>query len=895
MNNIYNIPRNYNFFESLFFWLEANFGDLSQPTVILPNRRSCRELHQLFLQKKSHLILPKIKAISDISYEDFFDFDDAQTSINFLLEKKVLEKNDYLFFLSSEIKKLQIFGQNLDFLASYKIAQNLYNLFEEIEREEIDLKKLYEIDDSNLSKHRQLTLEFLQDFYVKIKNSLIKNNINFAAANHNLVINEFIKYNYKNPLVIAGSTGSMTSSQKLIKAISTQENGYVILYGLNCDEFSDENHAQFFLNRLLSFLEINRSSVKEIALEKFILSPKKRQNFISAMMLPAVDTIAWQKELDDEIKNDIKENFTIIESKNEIEEAKVIALILKENIAKKSALISNNDNLANLVKLELTRLNLEFNDSRNLGIFNSKLINFLLQILEINGGNFSAAALLALLKNPLCFYAKEKQKIINFEINVLREERKESAIDISSFNEITFSLKEKTLANLSLILIQTAEKLSKKSWNELLLEEPAQTEIFDFFEKLKLKNDIILDGNYLEIFKNLFKQISFFDYSNPKAPIQILSTIEARLLNYDLVIIGALNEGDFPQIETQNYLGKKIKKDLGVDRALRKLGQNAFDFCNYMSNKKVVLSRAKSKTVESPFLLKFKTLCQKNNIKVADGNKYFSYLHNFNNLPKLENRGSNPKPEIDLRPKTFSITEINKLLTNPYAIYAKKILQLKELQKIDFESSYAEFGSFVHEALEQFIKNPEFRNFEKIFEKYFINEDAKLIWFPKFKNIFENFYEENLQFENLENHVEIPVKLAFDKVTIKGKIDRVIIDKENFAHIFDYKTGQVPSKKDVESGINPQLTISALALLDGIIESKLKNLDEVEIASLNYWKVGSNISEIKKICKNNEEVKILVAAAKSGLARLFDYFYDEKNGFIAKENDDEYWHLGRIK
>ena len=72
---IFNIPANYHFFESLFYWLEKNFKEqLSEVKIFLPNRRSCREFQELFLAKNRNLILPKIKAISDISFEDFFDF-----------------------------------------------------------------------------------------------------------------------------------------------------------------------------------------------------------------------------------------------------------------------------------------------------------------------------------------------------------------------------------------------------------------------------------------------------------------------------------------------------------------------------------------------------------------------------------------------------------------------------------------------------------------------------------------------------------------------------------------------------------------------------------------------------------------------------------------------------
>jgi ATP-dependent helicase/nuclease subunit B len=528
--------------------------------------------------------------------------------------------------------------------------------------------------------------------------------------------------------------------------------------------------------------------------------------------------------------------------------------------------------------------------------------------------NFNSSTLLALIKNSLCFSSQKQEILAEFEIKILRQDRasfdfkgiekklellnqsnlqiffSDVCGDIFSFSKIN------NLAKLTSNLIETIEKLTQKTWQELLENEPAQIELFEFFEKIKSQNQITVNPkNILTTFKTLLSQISYFEKSISNAPIQILSSVEARLLNYDLVIISSLNEGDFPQIESENWLGKKIKKDLGIDRSAKKIGQNAFDFCNYLSSNSVVLTRHKNRSgvilIESPFLLKFKTLCQKIGVSLDFGEKYLKILKNKNSpTPKIK-ESLNPKPKIEFRPKKISFTEISSLIKNPYAIYAKKILQLKELEKIDFESSVKEFGSFVHKALEEFIKNSENRDFEKIFEKYFLSHEAKMIWLPKFENIFSEFVKENEQFSGFKNYVEIPAKLKIGEVLLSGKIDRAIVDKQGFVEIFDYKTGQTSTKKDVETGIDCQLTLAALALIEDF-------LSEEKICSLNYWKLSSSSSgKIIKICKNNQEIQILINAAKQGLSRLFDYFANEENGYVNNSNDQKnyYWHLARIE
>lgn len=911
--NILNIPANYHFLKSLLNFIKQRFSkeQITNLKLFLPNQRSCREIKQLFLDNKDCQLLPEIKAISDISYQDFFDFlpnNEAQEIINQILEMKILSKNNYLFFLSQEVQKQNVFGANLEFEQAFKIALNLYNLFDEIERQEIDLKKLNEIDDSNLSQHRLVTLDFLRDFHIQIKNKLLKENIFFATAAQNFLINKFTylleKYSYNKHLIIAGSTGSVAFSKKLIKAIS--QKNHVILYGLDNQNYHEHHHPQFFLSNLCDFLAINKGKITSINQENLLLSSNNRQKLLSLIMALSDDANKWQN-IDNfinikEIKADLENNFKLIAAKNELEEAKIIALALKDanNNNKTSAIISNNNKLTKLLTLELQKLGLAFNNSKNLDIFDSKLIKFLILILELLEDNFNSHNLLAIFKNPL-FYSDKNSKIINdFEIEILRQPRTSQGVkgifdklQNNSKLQIFFndfyqkinlfqSNSSLSLAQFSKNLIKIVENLSQNSFQDIFNKEPAQIELFEFFSELSQQNSVIINSNNaLATFKTLIGQINYFEKSNSQASIQILSSIEARLLNFDLVVVASLNQGDFPQIESDNWLGKKIKKDLEIDNNLKKIGQSAYDFCNYLSNKSLILTYCTTKNdaplLESPFLLKFKAICAKIDAKIDNATDYFEQLSSQNNIESQAISQPKPLPSNNLRPKVISITDIAKLLANPYQIYAKRILKLKELNEIDFEPSYAEFGTFVHDALEQFILSKSKNNFIKeaknLFKKYFSNEESFLIWWPKFENIFNNFIKNNQEFNDCKNSLELEVEGMIGNILIRGKIDRVITNNSNQSQIFDYKTGQMATKKEVYLGVDPQLTIAALLLNNQII-------------SLNYWKLSSFVNdEIKIISNDIVEINALINAAKIGLNKLLNYFEDDKNPYIATQSE----------
>jgi len=992
--NIFNIPSNYHFFDSLLDWLEASFGDkISDAKILFPNRRACREFQNIFAAKFGEkLSAPKARAIGDILPQDFLDsFPRQKISliVDELFKIECLDSFDYLFFLSKEIIKTRVFGENISFIQALSYAAQLKNLFDDIERQEIDLGLLYEIDDSDLAAHRQFTLEFLKKFYLRVKNSVLKNNIFSQVAYQNYVISKLaetiIDQGLKSPLIIAGSTGSVNFSKKLIQAVARDKNGYVILYGLrqdglrdgetdratknvaDSDEILNETHPQFILRELVKSMDIEVSAVKRIAIEKFKICEKDRLDFLNYTMLPSDKTDKWQ-DLETKIKlpiisEDLAKNFSYLEAQNEVEEARIIAIAAYKAVAKKQkiAIISGDQKFVGLLKTELRKFSLQFNDARGLDLSDSKLANLILLILELQENNFESATLLSLLKHAYSPYFLDKN-LSDFEIMILREQRSGEGLSgilqklglqlnkqkneiiqkevlqkaqelqifftdflqaISAFTNIRG---EVDIAYHVKNLITAIENFTKKSLEDLIAAEQGPEELSRLFKKLNSMNGFVINAkDALQFFQHLFAQISYLEKSEIDASIQILSPIEARLLNFDIVILASLNYGNFPQIESENWLGRKIRSDLGIDLMAKKIGQNAYDFCNYLSNKNLILTRSQSKNgvlaIASPFILRFEILCKKFAIELI-GIKKYQELLSAKNSNELCDEASNllgvegkykknkllseerlsPKPPRKYRPKKLAITDISKLISNPYQIYARKILQLQELRKIDYEPEFMEFGSFVHKALEEFVKNPcGLENFlqkaQEIFAQYFISEEAQLIWWPKFENIFKNFIIENSRLEACHNYVEVPVKMMIKDILLVGKIDRVSFFESDEVEIFDYKTGQVPSSREVDSGDQPQLTISALMLCLGVIENAdLKNIEEQKIRALNYWKLSAfSESEIKVMAKTNEKVAIMIAAAKAGLERLFEHFDDEKNGYFANSDiKNEYSHLARI-
>ena len=908
INKIHNISSSYNFLKSLHSWIINNFQNLSTIKVILPNRRSCNELKLIFQENNFCGFLPQIKSLSDIDIEDFSEYleNDEELFMEILNAQK-MDPLEAVFFISNQIKKLDIFGK-INFEQSCKIAIKIQEIFDEIEFEQINLAKLNEINDINLSLHRQVTLEFIKDFYTQTKANLIKNNLYFSSAYQNFIIDKYYEIlQNKKPektIIIAGSTGSLNCGKKLIKAISQLKNGHVVFNNLEISKFKNlneniyANDPQFFNILLLKFLEINHNQVNDIKISKHLMSSQFRKEFISELTKINDQIISWQNFINhpniNEIKNDIIDNFMLIEANNIIDEAMIIADIIAKNYHKNNhgdyniAIICNNQQLQKTIEYSLQTLDISYNNTNAINITNNSLILFIINILQLLESDFNSYQLLSIFKHQL-FAFVDQQLISNFEIKILRQARKYSGLkgiidslkndqelEIFFNNFLSILPKEKTIDS----IILSIEKLANKTWDNIISTNDAGDEINLFFKNLlHLKYQI---SNASE-FEFLCSQISYFQRDQkPNKSIKILSNIEARLLSFDLVILCGLNYGDFPQIIDDNWLGKQISRELGIDRQNKKIGQNAFDFSNYLTNPKVVLSRsianADKAFIPSPFILKFKTLIQK--INIFDFKIIKNYQENFP-LITLQN------PEIpsicvplEYLPNKISITKISQLLNDPYSYYVDKILNINELNSIDYQPSSREFGSFVHKALEVFVENKNnHHKFLEIFNNYFVNIEARYTWYARFEKIFTNFLKFNNNFLSSKNLLEQHVNHIFKGIKIYGKIDRITIDDfQNFT-IIDYKTGLPPSKKSVQNGIELQLTLSALLLeKSGICLAE-------KIQQLYYWQLGINLNNpLKKNIDDKISNLDLIKNTEQIIDQLITKYFIENKPFIANEN-----------
>ena len=132
--------------------------------------------------------------------------------------------------------------------------------------------------------------------------------------------------------------------------------------------------------------------------------------------------------------------------------------------------------------------------------------------------------------------------------------------------------------------------------------------------------------------------------------------------------------------------------------------------------------------------------------------------------------------------------------------------------------------------------------------------------------------------------------------TITAQVDRIEVDQNGRAYVFDYKTGRVPTNAQVKAGWSPQLTLEAAMVEAGAFEEfGHKDVSRAAYIGLKpggkiqwlEWKDQVNLAEV--VARHHEEV-----------INLLTQFRDETTPYLSRPyaflNSDigDYDYLSRV-
>lgn len=304
--------------------------------------------------------------------------------------------------------------------------------------------------------------------------------------------------------------------------------------------------------------------------------------------------------------------------------------------------------------------------------------------------------------------------------------------------------------------------------------------------------------------------------------LQILGLLEARLVQTELVILGGLNEGTWPgDADPGPWLSRPQHLSVGLQLPERQLGLAAHDFVQGMGAHRVVLTWARkingTPAVPSRWLLRLKAVLQAAGLKnVLLPDKKTDWAgwalgldwHGRMQAGDRPATGEPPRPTppVAARPHRYSVSRIERLMQDPYWLYANAILKLKPLQPLDREPGAAERGQLVHAVVEKFVNQypsdlPD--NARELLREMAVQliaefaPDAALraLWLPQIWRMTDWFcqQEATLRENVVDQFTELDGMHGFEaggeSVNLTARADRIDRLQSGSFRIVDYKTG----------------------------------------------------------------------------------------------------------
>ena len=208
-----------------------------------------------------------------------------------------------------------------------------------------------------------------------------------------------------------------------------------------------------------------------------------------------------------------------------------------------------------------------------------------------------------------------------------------------------------------------------------------------------------------------------------------------------------------------------------------------------------------------------------------------------------------PIPPVESRPNKISVTAVETLILDPYAIYARQILNLGQLNSLAPLPDNMVRGMLQHKVFERFLAEGESELADDEFKRLISIADEEFregapyrwverTWFFRLANIAEEFLDHESKRRQIAKPCAQETKLRHEfadlQFTLIGKADRVDVDSEGRMVLYDYKSGGIPRKTDILNHAKQIPLLSMMLEIDG-----LPDRNPAPVKQAGYIEVGS--------------------------------------------------------
>lgn len=899
-SRLFGLPLGVDFSTAFLDGLFARLGDampeeIARVEIFTNTRRAARRWEEL-LQSRGAMLLPRIRVITDLA---------AVPLHGPVPQSSGLAQH---LILMQAVRKLLASGVSLaPVSASFDLAGTLARLMDELDGEGVPRDAISKLDMSDYSEHWQTALAFLrliQDASLTGAPALGSDaRLRLAVT---AVSEVWAAAPPKHPIIIAGSTGSRGTTASLMQAVARLPQGAVVLPGfdfdLNARSWTElqkgaqaADHPQFGFAQLCDRMGLEPRSIGRWS-DVAAVSPK-RNRIVSLAMRPAPVTDEWLEEGPEhtDALSEAMGAVDLMRAPSERIEAAAIAIALREAVARdqRAALITPDATLSRRVASELARWDIIPDDSAGVPLRVTPPAILADILMRAAGPRTKTAVFLSVLTHPLCAAGWDRAAHLRLtralDAEVLRDlgpyvdwsaletwsASKEGGASWLAWLRAVFEglngPSEGSLARFA-TTHRTAMGLAvtgpEDGSDEALWDKEQGAALRKVFESIEAESDaagVISRVDYGAILTSLIGAETIREPGfAPDKRVAIWGQLEARVQNADLIILGGLNEGTWPDLPAPDpWLSRPMRAELGLQVPERRVGLSAHDFQQAISNARVILSRSEKQdntpTVPSRWLVRLENLMSGMGDAGKDaleamaerGRRYVDLARAIDQPAQAVARCQRPAPAPPraARPGTVSITDVEKLVRDPFQIYARKVLGLRPLPALGRLPDARDRGTALHAALEAFVARiadgiPE--NAVEIFRDTafdVLGEEVswapvRRLWHARLMRLAEAFVAgERMRRTRAVPHVREVRGIVdlpnFDRpIALVGQADRIDLAPDGSVAIYDYKSS-VPSDKQAQL-FSKQLQLEArMAMLGAFRDLPQARATHLELIGLS--------------------------------------------------------------
>ena len=360
--------------------------------------------------------------------------------------------------------------------------------------------------------------------------------------------------------------------------------------------------------------------------------------------------------------------------------------------------------------------------------------------------------------------------------------------------------------------------------------------------------------------------------------LAILGALEARLLSFDLLVLGSMTEGSWPgEPDKSPFLPESLRAKVGLKPLEHNIGLSALDFVNFASAPMRVLithaARDKGQPQQASRFVQRLQACQpcRNPAFEAERRAWLAQLlseraagaETLTTVSALSALSAPaPKAPQTARPLRVSLTSLATLHEDPYTLYARQVLRLVPLEPLLANNEPALYGSCLHACFEEILQGYKKQTFKKktsahdkeqpateILEsivarqlaRFAPSRFAEAFWkeplLRSAKHLLGNM--KGLNPRRLWCEVAGEYRIALENgrnLTMSARADLVVESQDGSWWLIDHKTGALPSRTSLGNLEQPQLVLGAWLLQQGAFQAEGKRLRPATLPQSCYWR-----------------------------------------------------------